>query len=68
MLKLYWQHISNPAQVELQSQYLKAADNINEKSLIENDQSRIIPSFLKLAYVLQNLYRDQQVSGFGNNK
>lgn len=47
MLKLHWQHITNFAQAELQSQYLKAADNINEKSLHENDQSRIIPSFLK---------------------
>lgn len=49
MLKLYWQYITNLAQAELQSQYVKAADNINEKSLHENDQSRTIPSFLKLA-------------------
>lgn len=43
MLKLYWQHITKLAQDEMQSQYLEAADNINEKSLHENDQSRIIP-------------------------
>lgn len=59
MLKLHWQYITNFAQAELQSQYLKAADNINEKSLHENDQSRIIPSFLKLAYVVQHLCRDK---------
>lgn len=33
MLKLYWKHITNLAQVELQSQYLKVVDNRNVKSL-----------------------------------
>lgn len=43
MLRLYWQHVTNLGQAELQSQYVKAANNINVKN---HCMKMIRPGFL----------------------